>query len=450
METDDLKTNIRTLVFGRDGRSVFCQGHPMTVLTWHVETKKQEILEKNADPLTSSIFNAFTVSPDGALLAWTDTNATVVWDVKQSKRIQRFKKTTPFAFSADGAKFAAGDGHSIRVWDVKTGDSLTPTERNRSSVVGVTFAPDVKTAFTFEDLLDSRLVQWKLDGTIERTRDVDRYLQSRHQGFARSGNLLAVARFESFNVYKLPDFPIVKTISYPSSDDWGEAIALSPDGKTFAAAFRNKPEDLTKKPEAHVQLFDAISGKAGKKIDPELNRIEQMRFSPDGKGLLIRGRTYKQVDDEFAPDKHKHKLCFRDLDADTFRFVVELDEESGFLSVEFSKDGSSFAMADGYRNVVLRDAKTGKKLRTLHDGKKAPATALAMAPRSGVMALAVGYHRTAVIEIWDLSANKKLHTFEGAHRGAVRSLAFSDDEALLISGSDDTTAMVWDFKGIVK
>jgi WD40 repeat protein len=126
--------------------------------------------------------------------------------------------------------------------------------------------------------------------------------------------------------------------------------------------------------------------------------------------------------------------------------IFSLDFSSHYdVGLEFTKDSEAFVLRTNTK-IELRDAKTGKSIRTLHDGA---ATAVAIAPRSGVLAMAVG-SPTSFVEIWDLAANKKLHTFEGGHQGTIASLAFSDDEAFLLSGGNDTTAIVWDFKGIVK
>jgi WD40 repeat protein len=47
------------------------------------------------------------------------------------------------------------------------------------------------------------------------------------------------------------------------------------------------------------------------------------------------------------------------------------------------------------------------------------------------------------VKLWDSVAAKEKGTLEG-HNGKVTSLAFSGDGKLLVSGSSDRTAKLWD------
>jgi hypothetical protein len=53
-----------------------------------------------------------------------------------------------------------------------------------------------------------------------------------------------------------------------------------------------------------------------------------------------------------------------------------------------------------------------------------------------------------VIRLWDLDSGKELKQLTG-HQGGVLSLAFSSDGERLISGSRDTTVMVWDVGKVI-
>jgi WD40 repeat protein len=46
------------------------------------------------------------------------------------------------------------------------------------------------------------------------------------------------------------------------------------------------------------------------------------------------------------------------------------------------------------------------------------------------------------IHVWDVATGKQLQSLEG-HKGAVRSLAFSPDGSLLVSGGEDHSVRVW-------
>jgi WD40 repeat protein len=50
------------------------------------------------------------------------------------------------------------------------------------------------------------------------------------------------------------------------------------------------------------------------------------------------------------------------------------------------------------------------------------------------------------VYLWDASTGKQLQRFAG-HQGTITSLAFSADGRRMISGSADSTALVWDVTG---
>lgn len=64
-----------------------------------------------------------------------------------------------------------------------------------------------------------------------------------------------------------------------------------------------------------------------------------------------------------------------------------------------------------------------------------------ISPNRRYIATAVG----SEIQIWDTGSAKILKSFKG-HKANITSLAFSEDQKLIVSGSEDFTAKVWDFK----
>jgi WD40 repeat protein len=52
-----------------------------------------------------------------------------------------------------------------------------------------------------------------------------------------------------------------------------------------------------------------------------------------------------------------------------------------------------------------------------------------------------------LVRLWELSSGKEVHHLKG-HQGSVSSLAFTDDGHFLVSGTRDTTALLWDLRKI--
>jgi WD40 repeat protein/tRNA A-37 threonylcarbamoyl transferase component Bud32 len=112
----------------------------------------------------------------------------------------------------------------------------------------------------------------------------------------------------------------------------------------------------------------------------------------------------------------------------------------------WSPDGSQLAVGGSDRQV---------RLWALRDNPQAtilgPLTGMAFAacfhPTKPYLAVATGdlHHPSAPgdISIWDLNTKKSIRTISG-QEGSVYAVAYSPDGALLASGSDDMTAVLWD------
>jgi WD40 repeat protein len=92
---------------------------------------------------------------------------------------------------------------------------------------------------------------------------------------------------------------------------------------------------------------------------------------------------------------------------------------------------------------------TGKQIWKLAtqelDGTISRQVCLAFSPDSRMLAIG-GKHGTNDIELWEVSTGKLRRILTG-HLAPVEALAFSDDGLLLASGSQDTTALLWEVYG---
>ena len=92
--------------------------------------------------------------------------------------------------------------------------------------------------------------------------------------------------------------------------------------------------------------------------------------------------------------------------------------------------------------IVVYDAATGKETRKLTGGKSY-IEAFAVSPKSNRIATAWHQGAKAVVEIFDGDTGRSILQLASPQQGC-RSLAFSPDDALLASGSWDSTAYLWD------
>jgi outer membrane protein assembly factor BamD (BamD/ComL family)/uncharacterized protein YjiK len=125
--------------------------------------------------------------------------------------------------------------------------------------------------------------------------------------------------------------------------------------------------------------------------------------------------------------------------ADTFQEVWLGLTEHSEISVAYSPDGTTLASGSRDGTVIVWDAVTGERLRTLK-GHTYGANSVAFSPDGTT--LASGANDNTVI-VWDVETGERLRTLEG-HARPVESVAFSPDGTTLASGADDNTVIVWD------
>jgi WD40 repeat protein/tetratricopeptide (TPR) repeat protein len=126
-------------------------------------------------------------------------------------------------------------------------------------------------------------------------------------------------------------------------------------------------------------------------------------------------------------------LCHTDLltlQTPGIRRPGPLQPLQGALGVAFSPDGRLLASAGIGPTVVLWDASTGRKIRTLH-GHKESIQGLAFSPNGKWLATGSA-DRTA--KVWEVKSGKELVSV-GGHLGAVNSVAFSRDGRQVASAS---------------
>jgi WD40 repeat protein len=265
----------------------------------------------------------------------------------------------------------------------------------------------------------------------------------------------------------------------------GARVAVTPDGKIFAAALANNT----------IQLWDVDTGKELRQLKGPQNGITGLLFSPNGKALAVTGgdRTIYLLKTEngdeirqikampqkgpvrivlggggltegnglaFSPDskilasaeiefgQQKTVIHLKLTDLETGNEIRKTEIADGVSSIAFSPDGKILAHGSS-ANVVLREADTGKEIRTLKNGAGGVGT-LVFSPDSKTIA-AKG--RDQIVRLWETSTGKSLHELGeaaplqaggnvifgmGFGGGETRDLAFSRDSKTVGTANGQT------------
>ncbi len=113
------------------------------------------------------------------------------------------------------------------------------------------------------------------------------------------------------------------------------------------------------------------------------------------------------------------------------------DSLKGFGFV-LSPDGRTLATVGAGGEFKFYDASTRVKIGSLPG---ASGTKSAAFSHDGTK-LATGHVDGSIVRLWDVNSLRLVHEF-GGHMGEVCSVAFSRDDQMIISGSDDQTIRFW-------
>jgi WD40 repeat protein len=211
-------------------------------------------------------------------------------------------------------------------------------------------------------------------------------------------------------------------------------LAFHPDGKLLVSAGT----------EGKILLWNLETGRLVRQIYPRgktvadstaappvRRRIESLAFSPDG----------KMIGEAAAEATLATSLrLWNPEDGEEIRLLAHDVENMRCLA--FAPDGKLVAtnMRDPVKwghKIVLRNLETGQIVTELRNDRLA--ASLIAFSADGKKLASAGARK---IHIWDVAAQKLVHTIDG-HKKAIQSICFSPDGKRLVSGSTDDTVRIW-------
>jgi RNA polymerase sigma factor (sigma-70 family) len=408
------------------------------------------------------------LSRDGKTLVSTHRDRILAWELPSGKRIQEIglavKDDSPhyrgIAVAPDGRTAAAVRGdYVVHLWDVASGKPLLVEEHAQETCVySVAVSPDGRSIATGDGKSTLRL--WDPDrGKVLHRLCVGDRDQVTSVRFSPDGRTLAAASDLSLRpsagdipgVVRLWDWPGLQRRHELRVDHPSVLVEFSPDGRHVAVAswdFQRHMNGLVngRKPadDDLITLFDSASDKKEFSLPGHAKRMRAIAFARDGRTLATAAQ-----DNTFRFWDLTTRRLIREIPIHGHRFAVApngLGLPNEIAAAAFSPDLTTAVTGRPFDDrLLVWDLRTGRIRRTIQ-AEAYWSGELAISPNGRLVAWApvsVGGKTHAPIHFWDINTKREVLQL-GPLASSVQSLAFSADGKTLVSGMQDTTALVWD------
>lgn len=458
---------IRDCVFSPDGSRILSASRDEQVKLWQPSSYGESLaLGRNESDGHEAAVLAARFSDDGSQIITASRDRTArLWDTASQTLVQQFSEGHEFlastaVFYSDGQRMitSAGDGTS-RIWNVASGTQIdTLVGTGRTSAIDV--SPDgnwLASAGTESDVqiwdLKSKKIVAKLTGHEDVVTAVH---------FDGDGKLLAtgdergICHIWRLNSDRWQEDALLKghsrAVTGLAFAQQGRRLVSSSGDKTCAQWDLETGEEilplvlkhpgwvngmdvsddgslaLTICEDGQLRLWSLADAELLRAIQPTKNVLyTSVDISPDGSFAAAACAAEASV-----------QLWRLDTGAEIEQPWLKLGNRSGILwSAQFSPQGDQLLTVGG-NDAQLWDVRTRERItRFTPHGTVAAAD---ISP-DGRLLITGSWDRSA--KIWDVATGKAIRKLDGLHTGFINSVEFSPDGKLVLTSSDDGTARFW-------
>ncbi len=390
-----------------NGRRVVTGGYDAVARMWEADTGREVASLEHGETVMALAF-----SPDGKYLAAGvfDDDMAVLWNVDRSARVRSFRHAGPVngvAWSPDGTKLVTSSwDKTAKSWDIRASPAMRVLEGHWQGVYAVAASADGSRFATASGDDTARLWDASTGRVIAELRGHIHDLSA--VAFSEDGTMLATASWDgTARLWDAKSGAFVRTLK--GHEGRVHAVAFSPNGERVATASADE----------RVHIWDRASGAVERTLEHD-SSVADVSFSPDGTQLFT--VTTAGTGHLWSSNSGQ---------------ALSLDYDGLVTAAAFSPDKTRLALSTKGNEIVIWD-RASKTASMTFAGHSEPVRVLAFSRTGELLASA---SEDGTVRVWDASSGDERGSL--AHVGRVFDVAFSADDAALLSANGDDIARVW-------
>ena len=411
--------------FSQDQHQIVTASRDRTARVWSTSTGQPGMTLAEGHTYLASTAVFF---PGGKrLLTAAVDNTARIWDVATGGQIQRLDhsgRSAAATVSSNGKWVATGsDDKTAILWDAMTGTRVKTLNAHQAEVTAVAFSPNDTLLATGDTRGHVKLWNVEAGSVVANLDGHSRRISAIR--FSNDGTRVLTASGDN----------TVGQWDVASGQELNKLILKHPDSVLALQSVPGGNLVVTSCADQKLRVWDITTGQTTQSFGPFPGNVYSLSVSEDGQRLLIANSDERTVrlwnlasGKELETPQPDGKLGP----------LIDMNVRGGLLWSTTFVPGSEDVLTVGGSESRLWDVKTGREKMSF-----SPHGAVASARFSpaGDMIVTGSWDNSA--KVWDAKTGKVIRKLEGEHSSFVNTATFSKDGQCVLTASDDGTAKVW-------